>query len=78
MLSPEKTALIENYKQAAIGARANSVAQTEHIDLEFHDRLMLVESKLDRDLGADILFPRLMNVMSQDNLLDTKKNESLL
>ena len=24
-------------------------------------------------MGAEILFPRLMNVMSQDNLLDTKQ-----
>ena len=39
----------------------------------------MAESQLDRDLGAEILLPRMMmHNMSQDNLLDQKHLQNLL
>ena len=72
LLSPERSAILANIKKATFSQRGGSVvAHTEtNINHEFNDRLLMVESALDKEMGHDQLFPKLLNVVSQDNLLD--------
>ena len=62
-----------NFRKAALSGRGGSVAAAHTMDNDFNDRLLQAESMMNKEMGHDVLFPRLMNVMSQDNLLDHQK-----
>lgn len=66
LLSPEKKAIMESFRRAALSQRkvAESAHTVDHDD--FNDRLQNAESMLDKEMGHDILFPRMVHVMSQD------------
>ena len=70
MLSPEKKAIMENFRRAALSQRKGG-SQHHTVDHDdFNDRLVNAESMLDKEMGHEILYPRMMHVMSQDNLMD--------
>ena len=52
-----------NFRKAALSGRGGSVV-AHTADNDFNDRMQMAESQLDKEMGHDILFPRLMNVMS--------------
>ena len=58
--------------RAKLGQRGGSVANTVNDDL--NERLINAESLMERELGKDVLLPRLVNVLSQDHLLEPNKN----
>ena len=55
LLSPERNAILANIKKATFSQRGGSVAaHTEtHIQHDFNDRLLMVESALDKEMGHD-------------------------
>ena len=53
--------------------RGGSVAQTINND-DFNDRLINAESIMEKEMSQEVLFPRLMNVLSQDHLLEPNKH----
>lgn len=64
-------ALEASYTKAlAIGTRGGSVSYSVKHENDLNDRVINVESMLNKELGYDKLFPRgLMNVQSQDHLM---------
>ena len=54
LLSPERSAILNNIRKATFSQRGGSVAHTEtNIVHDFNDRLLQVESALDKEMGHD-------------------------